>query len=134
MSDRSISEPIVFVSHFRVKEGGSEEVRRLSDQVAKAIDAGRPRTVGFLFYLDESGSRISIVHVFPDAESMDLHFVGADERSRAAYEYLVPGGWEIYGKPSDAALEQLRREAASASVPLDLQPEFLAGFLRVGPR
>jgi hypothetical protein len=127
-----MSEPIVFVSHFRVKEGKADDMRRLSNQIARAMETGRPRTLGFLSYIDESGRRMSIIHVFPDAESMDLHFAGADERSSAAYEYVAPDGWEIYGKPSEAVLEQLRREAASAGVGLDVQPEFLAGFLRLG--
>ena len=125
--------PIVFVSHFRVKEGRSDDMRRLFNQVAKAMEAGRPRTVGFLFYIAEGGTRMSIIHVFPDAESMDLHFAGAEERSSAAYEYVAPDGWEIYGKPSEAVLEQMQGEAASTGVTLDVQPEFLAGFLRLGP-
>jgi hypothetical protein len=127
-----MSEPIVFVSHFKVKEGRSDNMRDLSNQIARAMEAGRPCTVGFLFYVEQAGTRMSIIHVFPDAESMELHFAGADERSSAAYEYVDPDGWEIYGKPSEAVLEQMRREAASAGVGLDLQPEFLAGFLRLG--
>jgi hypothetical protein len=133
MSDRSISEPIVFVSHFRVKEGRSDNVLDLSNQIAKAMEAGRPRTLGFLFYMNENRSQMSIVHVFPDAESMDLHFVGADRRSNAAYEHLFPEGWEIYGSPSSVVREQMQQEAASAGVTLALQPEFLTGFLRLGP-
>ena len=127
-----MSEPIVFISHFRVKEDRSDHMPDLSNQIANAMEAGRPRTLGFLFFVNQDRSHMSIVHVFRDAESMDLHFVGADQRSSAAYEYLVPEGWEIYGKPSEPVLEQMRREAASAGVTLALQPEFLAGFLRLG--
>jgi hypothetical protein len=127
-----MSEPIVFVSHFRVKEGRSDDMSRLSNQIARAMEAGRPRTLGFLFYVEQNGTRMSIIHVFPEAESMDLHFAGADERSSAAYTYVDPDGWEIYGKPSKAVIEQMRREATSAGVGLDLQTEFLAGFLRLG--
>jgi hypothetical protein len=126
-----MSEPIVFVSHLRVKAGKFDDMQDLSSQIATAMEAGRPQTIGFLFYVDEGGTRVTIIHMFPDAESMDLHFAGADDRSRAAYEYVDPDGWEIYGKPSEAVLEQMRREAATAGVGLELQPEFLAGFLRL---
>jgi hypothetical protein len=126
------SEPIVFVSHFRVKEGRSGEMRHLSDQIARAMEEGRPRTLSFLFYVDESGTRMSILHVFPDANSMDLHFAGAQERSSAAYEYVDPEGWEIYGRPSKTVLAQMRHEAVSAGVTLEVQPEFVAGFIRLG--
>jgi hypothetical protein len=71
--------------------------------------------------------------VFADAESMDVHFEGAEERSAAAYEYLDPASWEIYGKPSKAVIEVMRHTAASAGVTLSVQPEYLAGFLRLTP-
>lgn len=126
-------EPIVFVSHFRVKEGRVDDLRRLSSDVAKAMQSGKPRTLAFLPYLNDVGTHMTIIHVFADAASMDLHFAGAEQRSSAAYEDIAPDGWEIYGRPSENAVETMRREAASSEVKLVLQPEFLAGFLRLGP-
>lgn len=127
-----MSQPIVFISHFRIKEGKGDAWKDLSRQAAAALEAGKPRTVGFLQYLDERGTGLSIVHVFPDAESMDLHVEGAEERAQAAYELVEPAGWEIYGRPSDEALEMMRRSAEAAGVPLRIHPEHLGGFLRLG--
>jgi hypothetical protein len=76
---------------------------------------------------------VSFLHAFPDAASMDLHFEGADERVAEAYKHIQPGSWELYGKPSDAALETLRHAAASADVSLTVLPEHLGGFLGVQP-
>lgn len=123
-------EPIFFLSHFRIKEGQLDLVRQLTSEMTARLQAEKPRTVLFLSYLDADGGTISFLHAFAD-ESMDLHFVGADERSRAAYESIEPLGWEVYGDPSPAALETLRRAAASAGVPLASHPEYLAGFLRL---
>jgi hypothetical protein len=62
---------------------------------------------------------------------MDMHIVGADERSRAASEYIEPLGWEVYGNPSPVAMETLRQAADSAGKALVRHPEYLAGFLRL---
>jgi len=62
---------------------------------------------------------------------MDEHFAGADERAAAAYEFIEPRGWEFYGKPSEQAMEGMRETAAKAGVPLVVEPEFNAGFLRL---
>jgi hypothetical protein len=124
-------EPIFFLSHFRIKDGQLDAVRQRTHEGAARLKAEKPRTALFLSYLDADGETISFLHAFADAESMDLHFVGADERSRAAYEYLEPLGWEFYGKPSTAALETMRHAAASAGVSLALHPEYLDGFLRL---
>jgi hypothetical protein len=126
-------EPVVFISHFGIKEGTLDDMKRLSENVFENLHDGKPRTVLFLAYLDEQGTEVSFLHAFPDAESMDLHFEGVDERVRAAYQFLVPRGWEIYGRPSEAALESIRQSAATAGVSLTVLPEHLGGFLRLRP-
>jgi hypothetical protein len=87
----------------------------------------------FLAYLDENEGQLTVVHAFADAKSMDLHFEGAQDRSRAASEVLVPAGWEIYGAPSIEVVESMRQEAESSGVTLTAQPEYIAGFLRSTP-
>jgi quinol monooxygenase YgiN len=128
-----MSEPVFFLSRFRIKEGQLTAVRQMMSEAMARLHAEKPRTLLFLSYLDSDGGTISFLHAFADAESMDLHFVGADERSQAAYQYLEPLGWEVYGHPSPTALETLRQAADSAGVPLAPHPEYLAGFLRLEP-
>ena len=124
-------EPVVFISHFAVKEGALDELKRMSGAAVEGIREGKPRTVLFLSYLDEQGGRISFLHAFPDADAMDQHFEGADDRAAAAYEFIEPRGWEFYGKPSERAMEGMRATAAKFGVPLTVEPEFNAGFLRL---
>jgi hypothetical protein len=126
-----VSEPVVFISHFEIRRGSLEALKQLSTEIGSAILAEKPRTVAYLMYLDDAGTEMTVVHCFPDADSMDLHFEGADERSAAAYEYLEPRGWEIYGAPNHQALEMLRQGAEAAGVTLTVQPEPLGGFLRL---
>jgi hypothetical protein len=130
--EESMPEPIVFVSHFRIKEGKLDAFRRWFEEGSKGLEAQKPRTLVFLGYLDEDGSRATLVHVFGDAESMDLHVQGANERSREAYDYLEPDGTEIYGRPSDGVMGMFRQEAASAAS-LTIEAGHLGGFLRVSP-
>jgi hypothetical protein len=64
---------------------------------------------------------------------MDRHFEGSDERSAAAYEFIDPAGFEIYGRPSAAVLSTMH-EAAAAGVPLAVRSESMSGFLRLETR
>jgi hypothetical protein len=125
-----MTDPIVFVSHFRIKADQLDAFRSYFREGADGLQAAKPRTVVFLAYSDETGTRASIVHVFPDADAMDRHIEGAEERSQAAYEFLEPDGWEIYGAPSAAALAMMRDGAAAAGVSLTVQPGRIGGFLR----
>ena len=126
-----MSTPIVFISHFRIKGGDADTIRDLFRRTTARLETEKPRTALFLAYLDDGATRVSFVHGFADAGSMDVHFEGAGERAKAAYEYLEPEGWELYGSPSDVALETLRQSAASAGVHLHVHPEYVAGFLRL---
>jgi hypothetical protein len=126
-----MTEPIVFISHFRMKEGKLEGLLATFQQAATQLQTAKPRTVVFLGYLSEDRTRVNFVHMFPDADAMDVHNEGAAARSSAAYEFFEPDGWEIYGSPSPAALAMMEREAAKAGVRLTVQPGFIAGFLRL---
>jgi hypothetical protein len=129
-----MSEPIVFISHFRIREGKLDGFRQLQRDSTRQLEAKKPRTLVFLIYLNDEGSQMTAVHVFADSESMDLHFEGAAERARASYEFLEPEGWEIYGMPSEGAVEMLRQAAASAGVTLTVHAEYVGGFLRTSAR
>jgi hypothetical protein len=128
-----MSEPIVFISHFRVRTGKLDDLRRISEGVTRSLETEKPRTLVFLSFVDADGAKVTFVHAFADAESMDLHVEGAAERSKAAYEFLEPDGWEVYGTPSDAALGMLRGAAEASGARLDVQPRYLDGFLRLAP-
>ena len=126
-----MSDPVVFISHFRIKQGKVDSLRRVSIETTDRLRSEKPRTVLFLSYADEDRGVISFLHAFADADAMDAHFEGADERSRIALEFLEPVGWEFYGKPSAAALESVRQAATASGATLTVEPEYVAGFLRL---
>jgi hypothetical protein len=92
-------EPIVFISHFAIKEGKLDALMETARPRAEALEAGKPRTLVFLAYLDAKRRTVSFLHAFASAEDMDQHFEGAQERAASAYEFIEPRGWEIYGSP-----------------------------------
>jgi hypothetical protein len=126
-----MTEPIVFISHFRVKEGMLDGFREAFQEMTAQLEADMPRTQLYVAYADENGTQATIVHVFPDAGAMDLHFRGAEERSRVAYQFIEPDGWEIYGPAGASAVEMMRGEAAASGVTLRVQPGGIGGFLRL---
>jgi len=126
-------EPIVFISHFRIKDGQFDRFKQLSEQVIETIRSAKPRTLAHVAYADESGMTATFIHVFGDPQAMDMHNEGADQRSSAAYEFIIPTVWEIYGRPSAASVEMMTEEARAAGVALTLEPSVLAGFIRLAP-
>lgn len=126
-----MSEPVLFISHFRIKEGALETVKEFTRDVTERLQIEKPATLLFLSYLDDAGETISFLHAFADSDAMDVHFEGSDERAKAALQHVEPAGWEFYGSLSASALEVMRQAAASAGVTLNIQPHYLSGFLRL---
>jgi quinol monooxygenase YgiN len=125
-----MSEPIVFISHSRIKEGMLEAFRDASREMMPLIERDKPGTVVFLLYTDENDTELHVVHVFPDAAAFDRHLEGADERVAKALAFIDPAGYEIYGSPTEQTLETMRGFASELGVPLTLRPLHLSGYIR----
>jgi hypothetical protein len=125
-----MSKPIVFISHFKVKEGKTEGLQQLNEKVTAQLKTDKPGTVGFLLFMNQAATELSIVHIFPDAESFDRHIEGAGERSNVSLEFIEPTGRELYGMPSDQAMEILEPPKEYEMTFLRV-PKFSNGFLRL---
>ncbi|HSF81348.1 MAG TPA: hypothetical protein VLA49_08945 [Anaerolineales bacterium] len=126
-----MTEPIVFISHHKVKAGKLEDLRQYTQKSMPLIEAGKPGTVVMLAYLNEDNSEISFFHLFPNAPAMDDHMQGAGDRSQNAYAYLEPRSFEIFGKPSQGVLEVLRAQAKQLGMDLHVDPGYVGGYIRL---
>src|SRR5262245_4726788 len=126
-----MGQPIVFISHSAIKDGALEGFRTFIDSGSKALEADKPGTVAFLVYLNDEGTRASIVHVFPDADAMTAHLQGVQERSEDADAFIQTTGYEIYGSPNDRVLEMMRAFAEGSGVALEVHPEHVGGYLHI---
>lgn len=125
-----MSAPIVFITHHMIKEDKFEALQEYNLEAFQHVEDQKPATLALLGYAREDGSEVSFVHVFPDAEAMDLHFQGADERSNKASEFIQPMRMEIYGVPNEGVLDQMK-QIAESGVSVNINPVILGGFLRL---
>jgi quinol monooxygenase YgiN len=125
-----MSEPIVFISHFKIKEGKLDDLKQHSQKMMELIKAEKPGTVVFLQYFNEEGTKLSIIHVFPDADAFDRHGEGVAERAKAAFEFIERTRIEIYGTPNDQALAMLRPPDGSGIV-FNHMPQLNGGYIRL---
>lgn len=123
-----MSEPIVFISTLRVKDGKLEAFKEHFTGNVPRMEASKPGTVVFYAYLNEPRTEVNIVHMFPDAEAMDAHMGGVAERSKQAFEFIVPVRWDIYGSPSDEVMKTMQQVAQETGAELLVRPHPLAGY------
>jgi quinol monooxygenase YgiN len=124
-----MTQPIVFISHSAIRDGQVEGFRAFIRAGAPVLEADKPGTLAFLAYLDEDGSRASIVHVFPNADAMNAHLEGVQERSEEADAFIETTAYEIYGSPDAPVVQMMRAFAERSGVPLTVHPEHVGGYL-----
>ena len=56
-----MSEPIVFISHHRIKPGKAEELKALTAEIWSAMETEKPRTLVNLSYINEEGAAVTFV-------------------------------------------------------------------------
>ena len=129
-----MTEPIVYVDHSVIRRGAIDELKAGVQRVVEFIDAREPQLIAYGFYIDEEAQTMTVVAVHPDTASLELHLdVGGPEFRKLAH-LLTLTSIECYGRPSERALENLRRKAAAlGDAGTVLSVERFAGFARIGP-
>ena len=124
-----LSEPIVFISRNKIKEGKADEFKNHYQDSIQPIFDGKPATYAQLGYVNEEVTEFMVVRLFPNADALDLQIQGADERSRKTYEFIEPIGIDIFGTPNPATLDELKKIAGSG-ITVSISPYYLGGFIR----
>jgi hypothetical protein len=126
-----MTEPIVFISRWRIREAKRAELEAMFARSVGFIGSSKPRTALFAAYLDEAAQELRTVHAVPDAAAMTEHVEGSEGRSASVQDTIELIGFEVYGAAPEAAVEQMRREVAAVpGAELTLLPGSIGGYLR----
>jgi hypothetical protein len=127
----AMNEPFIFINTYAIKPGRAADYEKVCRKVVEIADANEPRLLHFGFYINEEGTEGTTVQVHPDADSMAFHMQLVAEHINQAREYLdfSTMSVQVYGKLSDAVLDQMRQLAGSG-VPVTIRTQS-SGFNRL---
>jgi quinol monooxygenase YgiN len=126
-----MSEPFIFIGTHTISEGKLEDFKKQWRELLDVVEVKEPRLIAFNAYVNEDGTELTVVQVHPDADSMLFHMQVARDHISEAYQSVLEKTKriDVYGKPSDTALEMIRQLAGS-EVPLSVKANHLGGFTR----
>lgn len=126
-----MSAPFIFIATNQLRVGKLAAERERASELSAFIESSEPQLLAFNEYASEDGAEVSVVQVHPDAASMEFHMETVAERAARAYAETLEAttSIQVYGEPSPAVLEMLRRQAG-AGVPMTIRRQHLAGFTR----
>jgi hypothetical protein len=106
-----MAEPIVYIDHSEIRHGGLDEVRKAIPELVAFIREREPRLISYSFYIDEQASAMTVVAIHPDSASLELHMEIGGPQFRKLARFIDLRLIEVYGAPSEIALNQLRQKA-----------------------
>jgi hypothetical protein len=126
-----MSGPFIFIATNRLKPGMLDAETARGPGLVEFVHTHEPRVIAFNEYVNDEGTEVAVVQLHPDAASLEFHMGVIADRAAAAYAETVERttSIQVFGAPSDAAVELLQRQAG-AGVPLSVKPHHLGGFTR----
>ena len=126
-----MSEPFIFIGTHTIREGKLEDFKKQWRELLDVVEVKEPRLIAFNAYVNEDGTELTVVQVHPDPDSMLFHMQVARDHISEAYLSVLEKTEriDVYGKPSDTALEMIR-QLAESEVPLSVKANHLGGFTR----
>jgi quinol monooxygenase YgiN len=133
MSSDEGPSPLISVDRSIVRAGKLEELMRAIDRLVEFVDEREPRPIAYQMYLDEDGTKMTVVQVHPDSASMEFHMQVAARAFEPFQDLLQLSKIDVYGKPSQDLLQLLRRKAQLLGNAVIEVHEPQAGFIRLAP-
>ena len=125
--EKRMSEPFIFISHSKIREGKLEEFRSYVRDIAKMVETQEPRVIGFHAYANDDGTEVTGVQIHPDAASMESHMKLLRDKIGQSMQLLETSRIEIFGAASPGILAMMKQ---MANVPITVRPDHVGGFTR----
>ena len=106
-----MSNHIIYIDRSRIRSGSLGELKRAIPELVDFIETSEPQLISYGFYLDEQASRMTVVAVHPDADSLGLHMQVGAAAFRGFAEFIEMEAIEVYGELTNGVLEQLQQKA-----------------------
>jgi hypothetical protein len=129
-----MSEPIVSIDTSQIREGKLDDLKEAVVELVAFVESNEPRPIIYAIYFDEAATRMTVAQVHPDSESMEYHMTVAGPAFAAFSELVTLSTLDVYGVPSEALLEHLRRKVRLLGPATVVVHDLQAGFARLDPR
>jgi len=107
-----MSETIVYIDKSRVKEGCLDDLEAAMTELVAFVDANEPDVQAYSVYFDEDGSRMTVVQIHPDADSLAYHMDVAGPKFPPIGAFIELESIDVYGPLSEDLVKLLEEKAS----------------------
>ena len=126
-----MSEPVISIDTSLIRDGRLDELKSAVADLVEFVRANEPRPIVYEVYVDQTGSRMTVVQVHPDSASMEHHMTVAGPAFAGFAELITLSTVDVYGTPSEGLLELLRRKVQILGDATVVVHDLQSGFARI---
>ena len=126
-----MSEPVISIDSSLIRDGRLDELKSAVADLVEFVRANEPRPIVYEVYVDQTGSRMTVVQVHPDSASMEHHMTVAGPAFAGFAELITLSTMDVYGTPSEGLLELLGRKVQMLGDATVVVHDLQAGFARI---
>jgi hypothetical protein len=129
-----MAESIVYIDRSAVRSDDIDGLRAAVTALVEFVREREPQLLLYGFEIDEANRALTVVAVHPNSASLELHLnVGGPGFAKVG-AFIELRSIDVYGVPSEAALEQLRDKGRllGRDVPVVVH-ELTSAFSRLSP-
>jgi quinol monooxygenase YgiN len=106
-----MSSSILVVDSSEIREGKLAEVKAAVEDLVAFVEANETGPLAYDIYFDEAGTRMTVVQIHSRSQSLEHHLTVAGPVFRRFADLVTLERVDVYGRPSEAALEQMHSKA-----------------------
>ena len=125
-----MSHPIVYVDTSEIRDGCHDDLKAAMIDLARFVEANEPQLLAYNVYFSEDGTRMTVLHVNPDAASLAFHMEIAGPKFPPMAEFISLLAIDVYGRPDREIVERLRQKAAMLGSGVVRVHDLQSGFAR----
>ena len=122
--------PLVYIDTSAIRPGMLEQVKAALGDLVAFIEANEPQLMTYGAFINDDGTQMTVFHVHVDSASLEFHLDVAGPAFRPFVDLVTLSSIDIFGAPSEQALDQLREKVRLLGAgDVRVHPP-LAGFFR----
>lgn len=125
-----MSQPIVYIDTSKIRSGKLDELKQSITDLVGFVEAHVPRLISYHFFFNDDRTRMTVVAIHPDSDSLEYHMDTGKEEFRKFTELIELEKIEVYGEISESVLERLHKKARDLGDGRVLVHDHIDGFRR----
>lgn len=106
-----MSEFLVYVDRSSIHDGAYDDLVAGMRDLARFVEENEPNIPSYHVFFSEDGASMTVVHVHTTPDTLDLHLEIAGTEFKKVKDFITLESIDVFGKPSDNAVEMMRKKA-----------------------